>query len=124
MGRRRNTLRLAATPLLVLAIVRPLAAAEDAGETASLAREGDWELVQTNCTTCHSALLITQNSGDRGVWRSRLAWMVETHGMPSLEAELEERILVYLTEYYGPRQSTRRAPLAAHLLPPNPLSTP
>ena len=95
-------------------------AAEEIDRVTSLALNGDWQLVQANCTECHSALLITQNSGNRSVWQSRIAWMQETQGMDELDTEVEDRILAYLAENYGPRQSARRAPLAAHLLPENP----
>ena len=95
-------------------------AARETDRASGLVRDGDWQLVRTHCTECHSALLITQNSGSRAVWQSRLDWMRDTQGMAELETELEARILGYLAEYYGPRQSARRAPLPAELLPDNP----
>ena len=95
-------------------------AQEETDRITGLARDGDWQLVQANCTECHSALLITQNSGNRGVWQSRLTWMMESQGMEPLEAGLEARILDYLEQNYGPRQSARRPPLPGHLLPENP----
>jgi len=48
------------------------------------------EVVRKNCTTCHSAQLVTQNSGSRAVWVSRLRWMQETQGMPLLDPTDEE----------------------------------
>lgn len=95
-------------------------AAEETDRVTGLALDGDWQLVQANCTECHSALLITQNSGSRGVWQIRIATMRNTHGMEELDAEVEERILNYLAEHYGQRQASRRPPLPTHLLPENP----
>ena len=106
--------------LALLGLAQAPRAAEETDRVTGLALEGDWQLVQANCTECHSALLITQNSGDRGVWQSRLVWMEETQGMDELDAEVEVRILDYLAEQYGPRPASRRAPLAEHLLPENP----
>ena len=108
--------------LALLTLAQPPQAAQQTDRVTGLARNGDWQLVQANCTECHSALLITQNSGNRGVWQSRIAWMQETQGMAHLDPDVEERILAYLEENYGPRQSARRAPLPAHLLPENPWS--
>lgn len=105
-----------------LALLSPAQAAEETDRVTGLALEGDWQLVQANCTECHSALLITQNAGSRGVWQIRIATMQETHGMDELEAEVEDRILDYLAEHYGQRQASRRAPLPTHLLPDNPYS--
>ena len=118
----RRTLSLVCLPGLfgLLALTAQPQAAEDTDRITGLAMNGDWQLVQANCTECHSALLITQNSGNRSVWQSRLAWMTETQGMPLLPPETEDRILSYLTENYGPRQSTRRPPIPEHLLPANP----
>ena len=110
--------------LALLALAGAPQAAEETDRVSSLALNGDWQFVQANCTECHSALLITQNSGNRSVWQSRIAWMQETQGMDELDVEVEDRILDYLAENYGPRQSTRRAPLATHLLPQNPYSLP
>ncbi len=117
-------LRSAGLILVLVLLTQAPRAAEETDRVTGLAPQGDWQLVQANCTECHSALLITQNSGDRNVWQSRLVWMVETQGMDELEAEVEARILDYLAEHYGPRQASRRAPLAAHLLPANPYSEP
>lgn len=110
--------------LALLGLAQAPRAAEETDRVTGLTLEGDWQLVQANCTECHSALLITQNSGDRNVWQSRIVWMEETQGMDELDAEVEERILNYLAEHYGPRPASRRAPLAEHLLPENPYSEP
>lgn len=109
--------------LALLALAQAPRAAEETDRVTGLATEGDWQLVQANCTECHSALLITQNAGSRGIWQIRIATMQETHGMDELDAEVEERILNYLAEHYGQRQASRRPPLPPHLLPENPYST-
>ncbi len=80
----------------------------------------DWEVVRTSCTSCHTAQLITQNSGSREVWLSRIEWMQETQGLQQLAPDVQEKVLQYLAEYYGPKPATRRPALASHLLPANP----
>jgi|TARA_B100001093_G_scaffold497779_1_gene545105 hypothetical protein len=78
------------------------------------------EVVRKNCTSCHSAQLVTQNSGSRAVWVSRLRWMQETQGMPSLDPTDEGIILSYLAANYGQKASGRRPLLHSSLLPQNP----
>ena len=117
-------LTLSLCALALLGLVQTPRAAEETDRVTGLAAEGDWQLVQANCTECHSALLITQNSGSRGVWQIRIATMRETHGMDALDIETETRILDYLAEHYGPRQASRRAPLPPHLMPENPFAPP
>lgn len=103
-------------------ISAPGNAQEIDGVTGLIMNEG-WELVQTTCTECHSALIITQNSGNREVWKSRITWMQETQGLQELEVAVVNSILVYLADNYGQKASARRAGLAANLLPNNPYVT-
>lgn len=98
----------------------PSVAAQTVDPATGLRQEEGWETVRATCTQCHSAQLITQNSGSRSVWQSRIAWMQDTQGLRQLEPEEEDVILTYLSAQYGPKQSTRRAALAARLLPTNP----
>ena len=121
---RTPRLKLSLCALALLGLAQTPRAAEETDRVTSLAAEGDWQLVRANCTECHSALLITQNSGTRGVWQIRIATMRETYGMDALDLEVEERILDYLAAHYGPRQTSRRAPLPPHLLPENPHAQP
>ena len=79
-----------------------------------------WQNVQANCTECHSSLLITQNSGSRVVWESRIRWMQNTQGLKALDPKVEESILNYLATNYGQKSSSRRAPLNILLMPNNP----
>lgn len=94
--------------------------AQEVDPTTGLIEDAGWQQVQTTCTTCHSARLITQNSGSREVWLSRILWMQDTQGLQQLAPELEATILDYLAANYGPKAATRRAGLAAQLLPANP----
>ena len=94
--------------------------AQELERVTGLVLADGWQAVQANCTECHSALLITQNSGSRAVWESRIRWMQDTQGLHELSPELEATILDYLEEYYGQKDSARRASLPQHLLPVNP----
>ena len=64
-------------------------------------------LVVENCTSCHSAQLITQNRMSREGWSSTIRWMQETQNLWDLGAD-EETILNYLTSNYAPQKSGRR----------------
>ena len=103
------------------ALLQPLVtSAQEIDSATGLIVEDGWTLVQDNCTECHSSLLITQNSGNRAVWESRIRWMQDTQGLKTLESDVENQILDYLSTHYGQKQSGRRAPLAADLMPSNP----
>ncbi|MEX2469888.1 MAG: hypothetical protein WD396_09045 [Pseudohongiellaceae bacterium] len=101
--------------------------------TAATAQETDpdtglivgtgWREVAGTCTECHSPLLITQNAGNKAVWRSRIRWMQETQGLQILPGELEETILDYLSTHYGEKAPSRRPPLPESQLPANPYPT-
>ncbi len=94
-------------------------AQETDGATGLIIAEG-WETVQSTCTECHSAQLITSNSGSEAVWKSRIIWMQETQGLRQLESAEETTILNYLSGHYGQKESSRRPGLAANLMPENP----
>ncbi len=100
-----------------------LSHAQESDRVTGLIMSEGWELVQANCTECHSTLLITQNSGNRAVWKSRIVWMQETQGLHELSEATENSILDYLANNYGQKASTRRAGLATNLLPENPYAT-
>jgi hypothetical protein len=97
--------------------------AQESDVATGLVQEDGWQLVQENCTRCHSPQMITQNSGSREVWKSRIVWMQATQGLEQLNANVEASILDYLTTNYGPRAASRRAGLAEHLLPDIPSSS-
>ena len=46
--------------------------AQELERVTGLVLADGWQAVQANCTECHSALLITQNSGSREVWELSL----------------------------------------------------
>lgn len=64
-------------------------------------------LVVSNCTTCHSAQLITQNRATREGWKSMIVWMQQTQNLWDLGAN-EDKILDYLARHYAPEQTGRR----------------
>ncbi len=117
-----------ATASLGLALMTlPLAgmaqeAPESDPQTGLVMAEG-WETVRSNCTACHSASLVTQNSGTRNHWEYLIRWMQETQGLWEFQEETEATILDYLAEYYGPKEDTRRPALPRTLMPDNPYPT-
>ncbi|MGO2133347.1 MAG: hypothetical protein ACTH3D_10705 [Halomonas sp.] len=78
------------------------------------------QIVKANCTPCHSAKLVTQNHGSRERWKYLIGWMQDTQGLWEFQPEMENDILDYLVEYYGPKTDTRRAPLLPDQMPDNP----
>ncbi|SHE88750.1 hypothetical protein SAMN02745148_01327 [Modicisalibacter ilicicola DSM 19980] len=112
--------RLALTALaLPLLAPLPLLAQETDPESGFVIADG-WQTVKANCTVCHSAKLVTQNSGSRNHWESLIRWMQDTQGLWQFRPEMEATILDYLAEHYGPKEHARRPPLARDLLPENP----
>jgi CxxC motif-containing protein (DUF1111 family) len=82
----------------------------------------NFELVRGQCTACHSAKLITQNSASREGWEQMIRWMQKDQGLWDL-GESEPLILDYLSKHYGLKQKGRRAPLTDiewYLLPDKP----
>ena len=106
--------------VLSFCLMSNMSSAQDVRENGNLVPAEGWQNVQENCTECHSSLLITQNSGSKSVWESRIRWMQETQGLDQLDPELEESILNYLATNYGQKDSSRRVPLKSFLLPKNP----
>jgi hypothetical protein len=72
--------------------------------------EGDYKVVKTTCTACHSAKLVLQNRATREGWKEMIVWMQETQKLWDL-GPAEEPILEYLATYYGPTDEGRRKPL-------------
>lgn len=122
------------TGLLLLACSPPEPAAEEQAQAEPLAEQGppqtddvtgfvmagDWELVRANCTACHSAKLITQQRGSAQQWLDLIRWMQAKQNLWQFEADVEERIIAYLAEYYPPDADRRRAAIPPDLMPPNP----
>ncbi len=91
----------------MLAAAVSISSAQQVDRITGLVREAGWQVVQANCTECHSAQLIAQNSGSRAVWKSRIVWMRETQGLGPLSSDVEDTILDYLTANYGRKAATR-----------------
>lgn len=68
-------------------------------------------LVKTNCTGCHSELMITQNRATREGWLSMIRWMQANQNLWDL-GENEAAILDYLEANYSPEKKGRRSNLA------------
>ncbi|MDY7115999.1 hypothetical protein RAN53_06525 [Halomonas sp. SSL-5] len=100
-----------------------LAGAQETDPESGLVMAEGWETVRSNCTACHSANLVTQNSGTRNHWEYLIRWMQETQGLWEFQPETEDTILDYLAEYYGPKEDTRRPALPRTLMPDNPYPT-
>lgn len=112
----RGVLALSAVALLLT----QASSAQEIDSFTSLKMSEGWLQVQATCTECHSARLISQNSGSREVWKSRLRWMQDTQGLGQLTIQLENTILDYLASNYGPRTASRRNGLPSVLMPDNP----
>jgi len=86
---------------------------------SGLVRAENWELILGNCSACHSLQLVTEQRASRDRWLGMIRWMQATQNLWQFEPATEEKILDYLAENYAPSQrSSRRGPLAPHLLPP------
>ena len=109
-----------AVSLLVLGLaVTPVLAAEQDPTTGFIIAPG-WETTRNNCIACHSASLVTQNSGSRAHWLSMIRWMQETQGLWQFDDTTENTILEYLSSAYGPKADARRPGLRADQMPKNP----
>lgn len=81
-------------------------------ETGLIA-EGNYLLVKSTCTACHSSDLILQSKFTKETWVEKIRWMQRTQKLWDL-GESEEPILDYLAKYYGPDSvmvSFRKPPL-------------
>lgn len=113
-----------AVSLLLLGLsTAPAWAAEQDPHTGFIIAPG-WETVRNNCIACHSASLVTQNSGSREHWLSLIRWMQQTQGLWAFDDSTEDTILTYLSSNYGPKQDARRPQLRAEQRPENPYRKP
>ena len=78
-------------------------------ETGFIIDEG-WDVVKTNCTSCHNSKIILQNKFTKEGWKELIVWMQETQGLWKL-GDNEEIILNYLSKNYAPVKKGRRVPL-------------
>ena len=97
-----------------------IAAEPETDPFTGLKMTGDWELVRANCVGCHSARLITQQSGSESHWLGLIRWMQKKQNLWQFEPETEQKIISYLAENYPPQADRRRAPIPPELMPPNP----
>ena len=95
-------------------------AAPELDPISGLKMTGDWQIVRSACTACHSGKQITQQRGTAEQWLGMIRWMQEKQNLWQFDAVTEEKIINYLAENYPPRQSQRRAALSPDMMPPNP----
>ena len=68
-------------------------------------------MAKAQCTSCHSAKLVTANRFSREGWKQKIRWMQANHNLWEL-GDAEKIVLDYLEKNYGPKTTTaRRAPL-------------
>jgi len=95
----------------LLQIEAPLPEYENGIHLATGFKEGEnLQLVINNCTSCHSAKMVTQNRATRDGWKTMISWMQETQNLWDL-GDNEPLILDYLAKYYAPDKAGRRQPL-------------
>ena len=58
-----------------------------------------WELVQANCSSCHSLSLVTQNHMTRSNWLNTIRWMQKKQGLWEL-GDNEALIVDYLEKNF------------------------
>lgn len=66
--------------------------------------------VVNNCTTCHSAKLVTQNRMGKAQWNATIRWMQEEQGLWEL-GDNQEVIVNYLVTNYPVLEKGRRQAL-------------
>jgi mono/diheme cytochrome c family protein len=116
-------MRLAAVLAVIVAIAPVAQAAAQEPELdplTGLKMTGDWQLVRNNCVGCHSAKLITQQSGTESHWLGLIRWMQAKQNLWQFEPATEQKIIAYLAANYPPQEGRRRAPIPPDLMPPNP----
>jgi cytochrome c5 len=104
-----------------LVVAEPAVAAEPALDPVTgFKMTGDWELVRSNCTACHSSKLITQQRGTAQQWLTMIRWMQKKQNLWVFDPDTENRIITYLADNYPPSDAQRRAAIPPDLMPPNP----
>ena len=90
---------------------------------SGLKMTGDWRIVRSACTACHSGKQITQQRGTAEQWLTMIRWMQAKQNLWQFDPVTEGKIIAYLAENYPPAKSQRRALLSGDQLPPNPYTT-
>jgi len=109
-----------ATCLAIAGVAQAVAQEPEIDPLTGLKMTGDWQLVRNNCVACHSAKLITQQSGTESHWLGLIRWMQAKQNLWQFEPETEQKIIAYLAANYPPQEGRRRAPIPPDLMPPNP----
>ena len=77
-----------------------------------------FELVEANCTACHSSRLTLQMRANRDGWLELIRWMQRTQNLWQFPPATEAEIVDYLATHYAPTAARfRRRPLDPSLLP-------
>ena len=108
-----------------LALPLPSAHCQEANEVeidpaTGMKMTGDWELTRAHCIACHSPQTFLRQKGTLNNWKSIISWMEQKGGLPTMDEEIKNRILAYLSQNYAPDEKYRRAPIPATLMPENP----
>ncbi len=74
--------------------------------TGLIAKDG-YMTVVNNCTSCHSAKLVTQNRMNTERWNTTIKWMQDTQGLWDLGGN-QKIIVNYLVENYPVEDKGRR----------------
>jgi hypothetical protein len=98
-------------------------AVPDLDPVSGLKMTGDWRIVRSACTGCHSGKQITQQRGTAEQWLTMIRWMQAKQNLWQFDQVTEDKIIAYLAENYPPAKSQRRALLTGDQLPPNPYAT-
>jgi hypothetical protein len=86
---------------LALCICLPTLVFSNDSHYQGLASGKGRQQVLDNCTTCHSTVIILQSHMTRKKWDQTLTWMQKKQGLWSLEPDLREEILDYLSTHQG-----------------------
>ncbi len=97
--------------MLTLVLMPGYASAVKLDKETGLVIGKGFDTVKSNCTICHSAMMITQNRMDRNRWLETIRWMQKNQGLRTFKPDTEKEILDYLSTNYAPEKAYRRPPL-------------
>ena len=60
-----------------------------------------FSLVKVECVKCHPTQIIRSFHADRNGWTDAIRWMQRDKGLRLFEPDTEEKLLTYLTTFYG-----------------------
>jgi len=89
-------------PRLLLLFALPICAAlaeKNEADYGGLPPDVGREVTFDNCNACHSTMLVAQQRLARDIWDETLDYMVEEHGMDSMESGERRKFLDYLSTY-------------------------